>query len=491
MYTLNELEQSINGILDNDDTEKLETLINNFSSDNVYKFGKLMDNIDPNTRIKFYLYVMKYRKDNKKSIETKLVKNTIPNLLLKDIIEEEENFKRIINDKDDMKQIIIDYFKESPDNALGIWKHISEWPIAKSEILDDEEFVADKLKSKDSFFEELPEGYEHLICFYNSKHSGYDYNYLLPLYQRYYGEKIDMLQQIKLIYLQSNLKQNLGFSNYVQMQPLDFILKAVKKDPDFINTIEELSQKTELDFSNTAVLVYKYRDSKLLRELKEIEKIDEETHKKLEYLSDTNRIVGIDSIKDLQDKSIEELSHMDRELIYGANALGRGSPIAETMNSIFPGSSEREVRRIDKNGKIETMIADLDEGHEELIEKLYSDDVSFTEEYDDAFHRSIEAAKQISAVTLVIESEKCYIYLPSDLTTEQMCVCQELVDSTIQEGKFGIAVYDKEESDYYVETQSDLYDKENTKQFFKKLSERAKEKSSNEEKKKEEQTEEK
>lgn len=477
MLSKEELANEIKVIVENDDNDRLSALIKTISEGYSFECFDLMEdvlwdtNLDSRIRIEFCLKAMQYRKENNEGIRNIFTRQVIPYLLIESIKRGEEEFANAIKDKKENQEIVLDYFKENPGDAIDYWHLIVDLPGTKSKILDDEDFISEKMREEDTFFTRLPGGYEYLISYYNPEFNEYDFEYLQSLYQQYYGEVTDKDERTNLMALQYYLKANEGISPTILMQPLKFILKGIKRDRKMLNNIETISEKTKIKFIQTCLLVYKYKDSKLLKQLFECEEITDEMREKLEYLAKTSRILKINSMQDLENNSLEDIKEMEREVTYVSNAFGRGGPVSRTSIPIFPNSTYREVRRIDPNGEMHTFLVGNNEGHDEKVEEIYSEEVKFPETCKTAFSRSIEAAKQISAVTLVIESEQCHMYMPSDLTINQATKCIELVESSTEEGKFGAVVFDKEENRPYI-LSVDLVDKDEAKRCITRIQKR-------------------
>ena len=470
MYNKKELVDEINYIIEKNDNERLKILIEEISNNYSFRWFDLIedvfldDELDSKTKLDFCLRAMEYRKDHKEGLDNLFTRQVVPYLLLKSIKEDKEYFSKLLNESNSIQELIIDYFKQDPDDAIEVWEQIHDLPLTKKEILDDEEFVAENLRNEESFFNKLPEGYEHLICYYNPEFNEIDFNYIQLLYKQYFGDRITQKQQLKLIALQYYLKKEDGISPTALMQPINYILKEISTGEGFFERLEKLEQNTQLDFISTAILTYHYRDSRLLDELIENEKLDDETKEKLSYLCKNNRIKEINSIADLQNATIEELDSMEKEVLYVSNAFGRGGPGATTIMNVLPDSRDREIRRIDADGKTSRMEVGYQDSHGDVVERIYSEDVQFPDSCKTVFNRSIEAAKQISSVTLVIEYEQCHMYMPSNISNEQIEQCTELIESAIDNGKFGIAVYDRERDKAYI-TGVDLLDKKEAKSF--------------------------
>ena len=78
------------------------------------------------------------------------------------------------------------------------------------------------------------------------------------------------------------------------------------------------------------------------------------------------------------------------------------------------------------------------------------------------------AIEQLQAATFVIESERCFIYLPINLSEEQKKKCLELIDSANDSGEFGVFAYDQKNGKIFV-SNINFINKDKTKDFITRL----------------------
>lgn len=400
----------------------------------------------------------------------------IPYFLITCIQRNEEDFLDMITQDDSMQEQLIEYIKRFPKDSLDIFHIVSNLDCVKKEILDDEEFVIEQFSTNRELFEHLPNDYGHLICFYNSRYDRFNVIFLENLYKKHYGDILNRSEIMELIGCQYllNLNNETGIDRHTVMQPLEFALIKMKEDKFFIEEIRTIKEKfkssereneenelkvgeledgkdkSEIKTIEILQLLYNYYDTELYEDIIKTDEIDKELKEKILYISkDRSKIEGINTLQDLKNASLEELSKMERRKTYINKFIFAGGPRARTRENLFPDSTEREIRRINQDGTMHTELVRRLENHEDAVERLYEDDVDFPKNCKTALERSVEAAKQISSATFVIESEKCFIILPERVTYEQEKAIMELINTANSIGEFGVYVYDPIEGKPY------------------------------------------
>ena len=361
---------------------------------------------------------------------------------------------------------LVDYIKKFPMSAIVILDEASNIPLVKEQILEDEEFIVKNFPREGEFFEHLPKEYGHLICFYDTKLNELDFKFIQTLYNKHFGDKLKESEQMQLIRWQYELKakNDMRVSLKDILQPLEFGLKKIEEDNMFLEQIRSLKDKLKLDITETIQIAFNYQNSKLYQELIASNEIDDTLRAKLEYLSKEKKVVDINSLQDLENVTLEELHDMDKEQTYITSFSFRGGPSSATLKPVFPDSTSREVRRIDQDGTMTTELVKNYENHEDAVKRIYERDVNYQEGCTTVWQRSIEGVKQTLAVTLVIESEQCHMYLPSTISDEQRSKLIELTNSANEASRFGIVIYDLKKDKIYISSK-DLVGKEATKQF--------------------------
>lgn len=369
----------------------------------------------------------------------------IPYFLGTCIQSNKEGFVNLVTEDPKMQELLVGYIKKFPGSSMVIWPKVSNLPQVREKIWVDERFVIDVLSKEREFYENIPEEYTHFICFYEVKNTKMDIEYMRLLYQKYYGDILPELDQLYLIYWQIKLRENnrMNINPRVFREPLDFGLKKLREDEHFF----DLKEKLQLKIHELMQLAFNYRNSSLYNELISMNEIDEELAQKIKLISRGRKIIGIDTFEDLRSITLDELNNMERESIQVEDISNTvkpntGGPSSRTLENIFTDSTEREIRRINQDGTMATeTIERLSERHEDAIKRIYEGEVDYLDNCDSVYRCSIEAIKQLSTITLVIEKEQCYIYLPENLTAEQKRVILELISSAEEEGRFGIVSY--------------------------------------------------
>lgn len=369
----------------------------------------------------------------------------IPYFLEVCIRSDKEDFVNLVTQDSKMQELLVEYIKKFPGSAMIIWPKISNLPLVKERILEDEVFVVDTLANELEFFIGLPEEYAHFICFYKAKNTKMDIEFMKSLYQKHYGDVLSEIDQLYLIHWQLILEEqnSMNINSRIIREPIEFGLRKLKEDKSFL----KLKDKLQVKIFELMQLAFNYRNSSLYNELIALNEIDEELVKKLRVLSSGRKIIGIYTLEDLRNTTLDELTKMEREPIQAediSNTIrpNTGGPSSRTFKPVFSDSKDKEIRRINPDGsvKIETLNS-IGERHETIFERAYKGELELPEDCDTVFQRAIEAIKQLSTVTLVIEKEQCSIYLPENLSAEQKRVILELIYSAEEEGRFGIVSY--------------------------------------------------
>ena len=472
------IEQIITAIENNDEKKTIE-IIKTISKDfDFRKYDWISDifsssKLDEETKFKFCLRTIDLKDKEEAEIDNFFCRQVVPDLLLRCIRDNEEDFTNLVSENKEMQELLVKYIREYPDDAIVIWPRVSSLPLVKQKILEDEEFVATKMGEYEDFFKNLPQDYAHLICYYNARVNEFEFDFLKSLYSKYIGEITGMEDQTLLVTLHYILERrnSMGVSPRIAMNPMRFYIKRIMEDKGFTKEVDTIERKSNMNFVSTVSFVSKYYNTELFRELLDINAIDDVLREKLKYLSKVDKVLGLETLSDLTHKSLDELKKMEKEPMYVSKLVTSGGPTSRTNFSIFPDSTIREIRSIKRDGSTRKLIVGNQDSHESKVEEIYEDDIEFPDDCTTVWQRSIECAKQLSAITLAIESEQCHLYMPSDISDEQTEVLMKLIESTEERGRFGIAVYDHDEDRIYI-SGIELLDKDDTRSFIQKLTER-------------------
>ncbi|MBR3134368.1 MAG: hypothetical protein IKG56_02790 [Clostridia bacterium] len=472
------IEKIITAIEENDEKKIIE-IIKMISKD--FDFRKYdwiseifsSSRLDSDTKFKFCLMAIDLKDNEEADINNFFCRQVVPDLLLRCIRDNEEEFSKLVSENEEMQELLIKYIREYPDDAIVIWHKVSSLPLVKQRILEDEEFVASKMGEYEDFFKNLPQDYAHLICYYNAQANEYEFEMLKSLYGKYIGSITGDEDQSLLVALHYILEKRnkMGVSPRIAMQPMRFYIKRIMEDKEFNKEVEIIEKKSNMNFVSTISFISNYYSTELYRELLDIDSIDDDLREKLEYLSKVDKVIKIEKLSDLTNVSLDELEMMEKEPIVVSGLVTSGGPTSRILSSIFPDSANREIRSIKRDGSTRKLVVGNQESHESKVEEIYEDDIEFPDDCTTAWQRSIECAKQLSAITLVIESEQCHLYMPSNITDEQNEVLMKLLESTEERGRFGVAVYDKDGDRIYI-SGIELLDREDTRNFIQRLNER-------------------
>lgn len=305
-----------------------------------------------------------------------------------------------------------------------------------------------KFQNHFSFFNNLPDDYGYLISLYNSDRDN-DISKLEELYQKYYHQILNKSEFDELVKIQRNLNIQddifeLGLKN--RIKEFYYFMYNVYKDNNYYNKIKSLSIKTDIDFINIINFAFKYDSTNLFFNILNKDIISSELREKILYCSFDNKL--IDDIDDLDNFSLIELKKLPKEKIYDIKTKLIGGPHSKTNENIFNDGSSREIRRIDKDGNVTIYKMNLLENHEDAVKKIYNDLV-FDKNNKTAVERAVDAIKQISSITMVIEREMCILYLEDVISVEQKDTLINMFLKINGKSSIGIILYDRK-SDLYV-----------------------------------------
>ena len=252
-----------------------------------------------------------------------------------------------------------------------------------------------------------------------------------------------------------------------KVKEMQYVLKKTSQNDGFLEQMNLIKSQFDLEFREAIEFAYKYGENELFEQLSKKEPNDE-LKKKIKYLVKEGKIEQINNIEALNSKTLEELTQMEKQQKTIMKPNLRGGPNSRTTKHIFPDSKSREVRRINTDGSASILPVESFYNHEDTIKAIYQGDIEFPEECKMAIDRCLEATKQLSAVTFVIENERCYIYTSKDITEKQKKVCSKWINSAIDDGEIGIFVYDREKDETYIPNE-DVMRKEEASRYIKEL----------------------
>ncbi len=385
------------------------------------------------------------------------IMSAVINRLIK---ENEEQFLKLITENEDIQKLCVQCYKNIGELELGNnIEHILMLPDFRKNVLEDEDFISEKMVRRRDFFRCLPKEYAYLISFYNSD-MDFGTSTLRKYYQKYFSECLTNKEQMEL----AELQHDISIDNYLNlsqkdiMRDIKYVLQQILRDRKFYDNIQNIRGKAVLDLKGAISFAQKYDGTEFYEQLlnDECNVFDDDILQKIYYLANKGRVKEPEKLKDIRNVTMQELENMPKDNYYVSRTFLAGGPLSEMNNvRIFEDSTNREIRRIDKNGEVKIVIIPGDRGHDDGVKEIYGDDVKFPKECLTAIERSMEAAKQISSMTYVIENEHCFIIVPDNVSIEQKKISIDWLSTALQEGVIGIFVYDRNKDELYVANAGD------------------------------------
>ena len=152
-----------------------------------------------------------------------------------------------------------------------------------------------------------------------------------------------------------------------------------------------------------------------------------------------NRLINVEQIYDLEKVSLDEIKSLSKEKSDSITLNVSGGPTG-SEGKIFSDGFEREVRIINLDGTV-TIFDARKETHETAVKLAYPN-IKFDKNCTMALERAIEAAKQVSSITFIIENDASYVVSNSNLSEEQIQSLNDLKIVDENKAKFGIITYD-------------------------------------------------
>ena len=330
------------------------------------------------------------------------------------------------------------FFDENVDNE--VLDKILNIPKIKEEVLIDPCFYIGNNSYK--LFNSMPKGCEASLAFYSQiRYKDFEGN-LKYLYFKYFGNilnKKELLILIKehIIELKRNDIFELGL---VKMLPFYHFLNNILYNKIYFKYAMNMKKNSKLDFNTILKFFYKYDKAPFFEKIcKANEAYRKDMIRKIEYLSLENCLIDFNQILDLDKISLEEIKRLPKEKNDNFVINIAGGPTGKN-GMIFRDGYEREIRRIDYDGNVS--IIDVTKKSHETAVKLAYPDIEFDTNCTMAIERAIEATKQLSAITFIIENEACYVVSNNHLSQEQVeSLCKlDVIDK--DKSKFGIITYD-------------------------------------------------
>ena len=355
----------------------------------------------------------------------------------------------------DLQKVYATYFKMIDYKTIVLeeeMKVLLNLPMIRDYVLTDEEFICKSLKDNEKFYLSLPDDFGYLIAYSNSF-----YNNIESLYLTYFREKLgfDQNKIEELIDLHRDIyeeKNPFNISTKYRLKELVFALKKILSDNDFFYNVKKIQEKTNMNFRSAINFVYKYYDTDLYVSLvKKDGKLSSEFMKKIEYLANSRKKPYIQNLANVELLTLEDLEDLDEEIDKDSRISIERGPNSETGLSFYPDSAEKEIRRIDKNGR--TYIINNSDDHIEMLKSMYDGEIVCESNVSQVF--AAKVAEQLGSITELIENETCFVFTPENPSLIQKKICIEWLRTG--RGNGGIFVYYKKLNDFFSVT-GDLID---------------------------------
>ena len=372
------------------------------------------------------------------------IKNDLMPLLINSFIDSnKEVFLNLLDNNEFVCEFLI-WLKEGMFEEKNlddrILNKILSIPKIQKEILTNPNFYTKHNSFK--LFNSLPIECSASIAFYsNTRNNDFERN-LKHLYSKYFGSILDRKEQLELVkeHIIELKKSDIFELGLVKMEPFYYFLNCVLRDKNYFVYIEKMKKNSGLNFNTILKFLYKYDKTNFFEKLCETDKsYTEDITRKIEYLSIENRLIDANKIYDLNNISFDKIKTLDKEKSNDIVLKVAGGPRG-TDGKIFSDGYEREIRRIDLDGS--KFIFNVENSSHEFAVELTYPNIKFDKNCTMAIERAIEAAKQISSITFIIEKEACYIVSNNKLSQEQIKALSNLKVIKGNNTKFGIITYD-------------------------------------------------
>ena len=391
-----------------------------------------------------------------KIYESKSSSGTILHLLLStlliDIIYNNKNsFLKLLNDEVLQNQFSI-WFKLEPFSGTingDILEEIFKFPKIKENVLSDQNLYEDH--NSFSLFNSVPKEYGAVIAFYSPYNIKEHEEEFEQLYSKYFngilskGEQLELIKE-QIIELKKDDIFELG--EVKKMLPFYHLLNCIIENKEYYAWIKNIKRNSNLDLYIILKFTYKYDETNLFKDLcLSNETYSKDKIDKIKYLAEENKLINCENIENLDDITFFELQRLSKEK-NDIDVLNiRGGPMGiegRTFNDGF----KREIRRINRDGSIK--IFDVANNNHETGVKLAYPDIEFDTNCTMAIERAIEAAKQLSAITFIIENEACYMISNDNISEEQFKSLNSLIPYDRDASRFGIIIYNSTDDTYTV-----------------------------------------
>ena len=404
-------------------------------------------NLSKDKKIIFYIKLLEYKNTNDKRIES-FITGVVPVILSKTITENKIEFLNLLKEEK-YRQNFSNVFKKYGhfiNIDESILPTILSFPEFLNYVLCNKKFKEKLEYYKYDFFKSLPREYGNLIAFYNEPTNMYDEN-IKKLYKNYFDGLLTIKQQMKIIQVQKQLKDEydmLDSKKYFKLKPISNLLRQITKDPSYYNKIEYISYKSQIPLINIIKLAKKYDKTKIFDEIcSDTFEYNQKNIEKLKFLSVSEKIKDINEIKSLNDVLLSKLQVMERIHKRNVKLSINNGPQATNeskKSQIFSDGVFREIRRINPDGSILIKNA-KGMPHATAVKNTYKE-IDFKDKDTSAFERAKKAVKYLSTITLIIEGDACIMVSPRKLTQNQFDSLNYLLSKVNKKANINTIVYD-------------------------------------------------
>ena len=403
-------------------------------------------NLSEKERIMIYIKIY----ESKSSLGTILYK-LLSTLLIDFIDSNEDSFIKLLNDEELQNQFSIWFKEETSSHTINsdILEKILKLPKIQENVLQDPKFY----NGRNSFtlFNLIPKEYGSAIAFYDPYNIEEHEEEFEQLYSKYFNGVLTKSEQLELIkehIIELNKHDLFELGKVKKMLPFHHLLNCIIKNKEYYTWIKNIKNNSNLDFDIILKFLYKYDETNLFKNLYlSNETYNKDKIDKIKYLSEENKLVNCEDIENLDDVTLFELQSLPKGK--GDNIVINiaGGPTGKN-GMIFKDGYKREVRRVDIDGTV-SIIDGTEMRHEEAVKFAYSD-IEFDSNCTMAIERAVEAVKQLSTITFIIENEMCYLIANDNISEEQFESLNNLIPYDKNSSRFGIILYNSNEDNYTV-----------------------------------------
>ena len=357
----------------------------------------------------------------------------------------------LLKDEEIQKQFSIWFKQELLIENINddILEEIFKVPKIQEIVLSDQEFY----EEHNSFIllNSVPKEYGSVIAFYFSWNDEEIKEDLEQLYFKYFNgilSKEDQLELIKEQIIELKRDDIFELGQVKKMYPFYHLLSRILQNKEYYNWIKNIKNNSKLDFNIILKFIYKYDETKLFKNLcLDSENYNKDKIDKIKYLADENKLVNCEDIVNLDDITLLEFQNFPKEKGDSIKLNVYGGP-SGMEGIMFENGYKREIRRIDRDGSIKIFDASR-KNHEDGVKLAYPE-IQFNENCVMAIERAVEAVKQLSSITFIIENEACYVVSSDNLSEEQIQSLNDLKIVDENKAKFGIITYDPLDDNYKI-----------------------------------------